>query len=70
MTTDKLTARIESLPTAQIIEIAIRLQLAGTTESILICNRCDRVLEGRMTPEAFAAYLADLEAMLDAAAGE
>lgn len=67
MTTDKLTARIESLPTAQIIEIAIRLQLACTTESILICNRCDRVLEGRMTDAEFAAYLADLEAMLDAA---
>lgn len=68
MTADeKLTARIDSLPTAQIIEIAIRLQLTSTTESIIICNRCDRILEGRLTPEAFAAYLADLEAMLDAA---
>lgn len=65
---EKLEARIASLPTEQIVEIATRLNLVATTEAIIVCNRCDRELSKRMTEEQFGEHIAAMEAMLDAAA--
>jgi hypothetical protein len=64
----KLTARLASLTTEQLLEIGLRLNLATTTEEAIVCNRVDRELEKRLTDEEFAAHLEACEAMLDAAA--
>ena len=64
----KLTARIASLTTEQIVEISLRMNLATDKEQIIVGIYAERELEKRMTAEEFAAHFAVLETMLDAAA--
>lgn len=65
---EKLTARIATLPTDQLIEISLRMNLAMSTEESIVGIYAERELEKRMTTEEFAAHLDVLETMLDAAA--
>ena len=64
---DKLTARIASLTTEQLLEIATRMNLATSTEEMVVCNRVDRELAARMSAEDFTRHCEAMEAMLDAA---
>jgi hypothetical protein len=66
--TEKLDAKIAAQTTEALIEIGTRLNLDCTADAILVVTRVERELERRMTPDAFVAYLADMEAMLDLAA--
>ncbi len=65
---EKLTARLSSLTTEQLVEISIRMNLAMTIEESLVGIYAELELEKRMTEAEFAAHLEVLEAMLDAAA--
>lgn len=65
---DKLTARIASLTTEQLLEIATRMNLATSTEAMIVCNRVDRELATRLSPEDFARHMDAMDVMLDAAA--
>jgi hypothetical protein len=65
---DKLEAKIAALTTEQLVEIAIRMNLATTAEEIIVCNRVDRELAKRMTEAELVAHYEVLETMLDAAA--
>lgn len=64
---EKLTARLASLTTAQLVEISIRMNLAMSSEETLVGIYAERELENRMTTEEFAAHMEVLETMLDAA---
>lgn len=65
---EKLTARIASLTTEQIIEVSLRMNLATTQDQTIVAIYAERELEKRMTPADFVAHMDVLEAMLDAAA--
>lgn len=64
----KLAAKIAAQSTEALVEIATRLNLVPTTEAVIVCNRVERELESRMSPEDFLAHLDAMDAMLDAAA--
>jgi len=65
---DKLNAKIAAQTTEALYEIATRLNLVSTAEATLVCARAESELERRVSQEEFAAHLAMMEAMLDAAA--
>ena len=65
---EKLTARLAALTTDQLVEISLRMNLAKSSEEILVGLYAERELVRRMTAEEFAAHLDFLESMLDAAA--
>jgi hypothetical protein len=65
---EKLTAKIAAQTTEALYEIATRLNLVSTAEATLVCALAESELERRVSPEEFAAHLAIMEAMLDAAA--
>jgi hypothetical protein len=66
--TDKLTDRIATLPTEQLLEISLRLTLATTAEAVLVCNRVDRELERRLPEAEFIAHMDACEALMECAA--
>ena len=65
---EKLAAKIEAMTTEQLRETAIRMNTMGTTESALVCTYVDRELERRLPEAEFAAFMEELELMLDLAA--
>lgn len=68
MTADqKLTARLETLSTEQLVETSLRMTLNTTTEAAIVANRADRILAQRMSEAEFAAHMDACDALLDAA---
>lgn len=64
---EKLTARLASLPTEQLVEISLRLTLATSNEEIIVATRAEDELSRRLPPDDFAAHMDAVEALLDAA---
>lgn len=64
---EKLTARIQSLTTEQLVEVSLGLTMTCTTEAIIVCNCVERELEKRMGKAEFLAHMAACEDLLDAA---
>ena len=62
----KLDARLAACTTEQLLEIAIRLNLASTAEEVIVSNRVDRLLADRLSEEDFAAHIEMMESMLGA----
>lgn len=65
---DKLNARLVSLPTAQLIEISLRLAADLSREACIVASAAETVLMDRMTEAEFVAHMEKVEAALDAAA--
>jgi len=63
----KITAKISSLSTDQLLAIAEQSNLICTDDAIMICDLVEKELMQRLTHNQFMAHMMAMENMLDAA---
>ena len=63
----KITAKISSLSTDQLLAIAEQSNLICTDGAIMICDLVEKELMQRLTHNQFMAHMMAMENMLDAA---